>query len=145
MKNPTICLNMIVKDEADIIVDTLKNLTEKINFSYWVICDTGSSDNTAELIENFFKEKNIKGELHHIPWQDFAYNRTEALKLAKEKTDFSLIFDADDRIVGNIDVSNLDKGCGYHLQFGSGISWKRLCLIDNHLEWYYSGVICTRL
>ncbi len=29
MKNPTICLNMIVKDEADIIVDTLENLTRK--------------------------------------------------------------------------------------------------------------------
>lgn len=141
MKDPTICLNMIVKDEADIIVGTLENLTKKINFSYWVICDTGSSDNTAELIENFFKEKNIKGELHHIPWQDFAYNRTEGLKLAKGKTDFVLIFDADDRIVGDIDVSNLEKGSGYHLQFGTGVSWKRLCLVDNNLDWYYSGVM----
>jgi len=33
MKDPTICLNMIVKDEADIIIGTLENLTEKINFS----------------------------------------------------------------------------------------------------------------
>ena len=141
MKNPTICLNMIVKDEADIIIGTLQNLTEKINFSYWVICDTGSSDNTADLIKNFFKDKNIDGELHHIPWQDFAYNRTEALKLAKGKTDFVLIFDADDRIEGTINLSNLEKGSGYHLQFGTGVSWKRLCLVDNHLNWFYSGVM----
>ena len=26
MENPTICLNMIVKDEADIIVNTLSNI-----------------------------------------------------------------------------------------------------------------------
>lgn len=141
MKNPTICLNMIVKDEADIIVDTLKNLTEKIKFSYWVICDTGSSDNTGELIKNFFKEKNINGELHNCPWVDFAHNRTEALKLAKGKTDFLLMFDADDRIVGDIDLSELEKGSGYHLQFGTGVSWKRLCLVDNNLNWYYSGVM----
>ena len=141
MKDPTICLNMIVKDEADIIIGTLENLKEKINFSYWVICDTGSSDNTADLIKNFFKDKNIDGELHHIPWQDFAYNRTEALKLAKGKTDFVLIFDADDRIEGTINLSNLEKGSGYHLQFGTGVSWKRLCLVDNHLNWFYSGVM----
>jgi glycosyltransferase involved in cell wall biosynthesis len=141
MRNPTICLNMIVKDEADIIVGTLKNLTEKIKFSYWVICDTGSSDNTRELIKDFFKSVDISGELHDIPWKDFAYNRTEALKLARYKTDFALIFDADDKIDGTIDLSNLEKGSGYHLQFGHGIRWKRLCLIDNSLEWYYSGVM----
>ena len=51
MENPTICLNMIVKDEADIIINTLTNLVDKIPIHYWVICDTGSTDNTAELIE----------------------------------------------------------------------------------------------
>ena len=76
MENPTICLNMIVKDEADIIVNTLSNITNKIPIHYWVICDTGSTDNTAELIKNFFNEKDISGELIHEPWRDFAYNRT---------------------------------------------------------------------
>ena len=88
MANPTICLNMIVKNEADIIVNTLSNLVEHIQLDYWVICDTGSTDNTAELIENFFKEKGIKGELHHDEWQDFAHNRTKALEYAYKRTDF---------------------------------------------------------
>ena len=70
MENPKICLNMIVKDEADIIAGTLENICEAIKLSYWVICDTGSSDNTRELITNFFKEKNIPGELHDTPWKD---------------------------------------------------------------------------
>ena len=55
---PTLCLNMIVKDESHIIKKTLINLCEKFKFDYWVISDTGSSDNTVEIIENFFKEKN---------------------------------------------------------------------------------------
>ena len=49
-EKPTICLNMIVKDEHHIIVKTLEMLCSKIAFSYWVICETGSTDNTKELI-----------------------------------------------------------------------------------------------
>ena len=33
MENPTICLNMIVKDEADIIINTLSNIVEKIKIN----------------------------------------------------------------------------------------------------------------
>ena len=51
---PTICLNMIVKNESHIIKNTLEKLCNKIKFSYWVICDTGSTDNTREIITDFF-------------------------------------------------------------------------------------------
>ena len=57
----SICLNMIVKNESSIIETTLKNLCKYIKFTYWVICDTGSTDNTPEIILNFFKNKNIPG------------------------------------------------------------------------------------
>ena len=40
-KQPTLCLNMIVKDESHIIEKTLKNLCDKFKIDYWVICDTG--------------------------------------------------------------------------------------------------------
>ena len=50
----TLCLNMIVKDEAHIIVDTLKKITDKIKFDYYIISDTGSIDNTREIIIDFF-------------------------------------------------------------------------------------------
>ena len=53
MSNHTICLNMIVKDESSIILNTLNNLVEHIKLDYWVICDTGSTDNTAEIIKSF--------------------------------------------------------------------------------------------
>ena len=141
MEKMTICLNMIVKDESKIILNTLNNLIENIKLDYWVICDTGSSDNTRELIVDFFKEKDISGELHNIPWKNFAYNRTKALELAYKKTDFIFIFDADDRIRGNLILPKLEHGYAYKIQFGHNLKWKRLCLIDNHLIWYYEGVM----
>lgn len=59
----SVCLNMIVKNEAHIIVETLNNLCSYINFEYWVISDTGSTDNTKNLIQDFFSERKIPGEL----------------------------------------------------------------------------------
>ena len=40
-KQLSICLNMIVKDEAHIIKTTLEMLCKKIQFTYWVIVTQG--------------------------------------------------------------------------------------------------------
>ena len=74
----SICLNMIVKNEEENIGETLINLLSYIKFDYWVISDTGSTDKTMEIITTFFKERNIPGELHEDPWEDFGTNRTKA-------------------------------------------------------------------
>lgn len=50
----TICLNMIVKNEAAIIAQTLDNILEHIPIDYWVIADTGSTDDTVAIITDFF-------------------------------------------------------------------------------------------
>lgn len=50
---------MIVKNESHIILETLQNLINYINFDYWVISDKGSTDGTQSLIIDFFKENNI--------------------------------------------------------------------------------------
>jgi glycosyltransferase involved in cell wall biosynthesis len=77
-----IVLNMIVKNEASIITRCLASAVPWIDT--WCIVDTGSTDNTCELIENFFKEKGMKGVLHRRPWVNFEHNRNEALTLARE-------------------------------------------------------------
>jgi FkbM family methyltransferase len=142
-KKPSICLNMIVKNESHIIQNTLEKLCEKINFSYWVICDTGSDDNTPEIIKTFFKNKNIPGELHNDEWKNFAHNRTLALNYAFSKTDLLLIFDADDEIVGNIEMPSEVLYDEYHLQFGSflGPSYTRALLINNHKRYKFESVL----
>ena len=89
----TICLNMIVKNESKIIKRLFDSVYKIID--YWVIVDTGSTDETKEIIINYFKEKNIPGELHEKEFVNFGINRTHALTLAKDKADFLFFMDAD--------------------------------------------------
>jgi FkbM family methyltransferase len=140
---PTICLNMIVKNESHIIKKTLENLCNKIQFSYWVICDTGSTDNTKEIITDFFNDKDIPGELHNHEWVSFSHNRTIALNEAFNKTDLLFIFDADDEIHGNIKMPETVDNDGYLLNFGTcdGISYQRILLVNNKIKWEYKSVI----
>ena len=137
----TICLNMIVKNESHIIVDTLKNLCSYINFSHWVISDTGSTDNTKELITDFFKEKGIPGEIVEHEWKDFAYNRTKALESAFNKTDFIFIFDADDSIVDDFKLPVTFDCDKYLLKFGKDFVYVRPLLFTNRKRWRFKGVL----
>src|SRR5512144_2185854 len=91
---PTICLNMIVKNEAPVIRRCLDSVRRFIDC--WVIVDTGSTDGTQDIIRECFAD--IPGELHERPWRDFAHNRTEALALARPHGDYVLIIDADDAL-----------------------------------------------
>ena len=140
----TLCLNMIVKNESHIIRGTLEMLCSKIRFDYWVICDTGSTDATREIIINFFAEKNIKGELHCDEWVNFAHNRTNALEYAFNKTDFLLVFDADDELHGTIRIPEIVTHDEYHLKFGmpkSGMNYTRTLLINNRKRFKYFSVL----
>ena len=141
-EEPKLCLNMIVKNESHIIKDTLNKLLQKVQFDYWVISDTGSTDNTKQVIIDFFKEKNIKGEIFDDEWLNFGHNRTKALEHAYGKSKYVLIFDADDEICGNFTLPELTKD-GYFLQFGdvNGVSYVRLQIINNKKKWKYIGVL----
>ena len=136
-----ICLNMIVKNEAHVIKDTLENLWKYINFSYYVISDTGSTDNTIEIINDFFKSKNVSGIIYSDVWKDFGSNRTIALKEAYKKTKYLLVFDADDKIVGDFKLPAVLDQDSYYLKFGDAVTYKRILLINNHLKWIFVGVL----
>jgi GR25 family glycosyltransferase involved in LPS biosynthesis/glycosyltransferase involved in cell wall biosynthesis len=141
---PTVCLNMIVKNEANVIVATLTNLTQYISFDYWVISDTGSTDNTQQIIQDFFLEKGIPGELFSHEWRDFGYNRSKALECAYDKTDYLFIFDADDRILGDFKLPFDGKSTyadRYMLKFGKGFEYVRPLLMNNHKRWMFKGVL----
>ena len=137
----TICLNMIVKNESHIIKETLTKLLDKIKIDYYVICDTGSQDDTVEIIRLFFKNKSIDGEIYLHDWKNFGYNRTLALRAAYKKSDYVLIFDADDYIEGNFVLPVL-KNDAYMLNFGNRENaYERMCLVKNTIQWEYKGVL----
>jgi len=136
----TICLNMIVKNESHVIEETLKNILNYVKIDYWVISDTGSTDNTIDVIQNFFSSKNILGELVHHEWKDFGYNRSKALEAAYNKTDYLLIFDADDRFYGKFELPNLTLD-SYLLTFGKYFTYQRILLVNNRKRWCFKGVL----
>ena len=140
----TICLNMIVKNEAHIIRETFDNILKYIPLSYWVISDTGSTDGTQQIIKDYFKSHNINGELFQDEWRDFGYNRTLALQRANKKTDYLFIFDADDSIHGDFKLpdDHVFHNEMYNLKFGGdNVAYVRPLLINNQLEWRFNGVL----
>lgn len=135
----TICLNMIVKDESKVIERCLSSVKEIID--YWIIVDTGSTDGTQKIIQEYLKE--IPGELHQHPWVDFSHNRNQALAYAKAKGDYSLFIDADEQLylTTPLDKTKLQKD--YYLaavqQMNS--SYQRILLASNQLTWKWKGVL----
>jgi len=134
---PKVCLNMIVKNECKVIERCLESVKPLID--YWIIVDTGSKDGTQEIIKKYMKD--IPGELHERPWVNFAHNRNEALNLAKNKADYLLFIDADDKfeISPKYTRSKLDKD-GYFIKINySGSSYDRIQLIRSNLDWHWGG------
>ena len=143
MGKKTICLTMIVKNEAHIIADTLNHLWNYIQFDYWVISDTGSTDQTKEIIKEFFAEKGVPGELQEEPWRDFGYNRTKAFEGAYGKADYAFVWDADDEISGNFKMPADLTADSYKFLFGNaeGMRYSRGQLFSMKKRWCYKGVL----
>lgn len=135
----TICLNMIVKNESSVICRCLASIKPYID--YWVIVDTGSSDNTQYIIKEFMKD--IPGDLHERPWVNFAHNRNQALEFAKGKADYILIIDADETLAFDPDfkLPLLDKDFYYITTEFGGTKYGRVQLVNNHLDWRWEGVL----
>ena len=93
VKGPRIVLNMIVKNESRIIERCLRSAMPIIDA--YCISDTGSTDNTVEIIQRIMSEAGKPGEVYQEPFQNFGYNRTHALIRAKKWGDYALLVDAD--------------------------------------------------
>jgi len=90
---PTLCLNMIVKNESKIIKRLLESVLPIIDT--YCICDTGSTDNTIEIIKDFFLDNNIEGKIVFEPFKNFSHNRNFALNECTGMSDYILFLDAD--------------------------------------------------
>ena len=90
---PSICLNMIVKNESKIITRLLDSVISIIDT--YCICDTGSNDNTVDIIIEYFNKNKIKGKIIYEKFINFERNRNIALKSAKGMADYILFIDAD--------------------------------------------------
>ena len=143
---PKICLNMIVKNESKVILRLLNSVLPLVD-SY-CICDTGSTDNTVELIENFFKENNIPGKIVNEVFRDFGHNRSVALSscVGMPNADYLLLLDADMVLTINPKLcpknfrKGLDKDAYYVFQGSDAFFYKNVRILRNNPEYSYWGV-----
>jgi glycosyltransferase involved in cell wall biosynthesis len=129
---------MIVKNEAPNIERCLESVAPFIN--YYIICDTGSTDNTKEIIKNFFDKKGIPGEILDHEWSDFGTNRSKAIAACEGKTEWVMMIDADDFITGKLPVDKFDSNLdGYVVRIKRGpFEWYRAQLFNiGKKKWWY--------
>lgn len=135
----TVCLNLIVKNEAPVIrrcLDSVRSLIDS-----WVIVDTGSSDDTREIVRNHLAD--LPGQVHERPWKNFAHNRSEALELARGHGDYVLLIDADEcvEISPGFQIPQLIAD-SYKIQIRyDNWTYPRRQLLRNALLWRFEGVV----
>ncbi len=136
----TVCLVMIVKDEAPVIERCLLSVLPMVD--KWLIVDTGSTDDTKKIIRKMRPPLHCTEVfLYDRPWIDFATNRTEALGLARETgCDYLLMMDADHVWHGEL-PSDLTADAFYIEHRYNGSHYGIACLMKASLPWQYKGVV----
>jgi glycosyltransferase involved in cell wall biosynthesis len=81
-----IVISQIVKDESHCILTSLNSAVKDI-VDMVVYVDTGSTDNTKEVILNWGKENNIPAYVFDRPFDDFERSRNYAMEMARKMSD----------------------------------------------------------
>ena len=82
-------LVMIVRNSGDILRTCLRENKKFID--RWTILDTGSTDNTKEIINSELSD--IDGNLYEEPFVDFAHSRNRSLELSSKSCKYTIILD----------------------------------------------------
>jgi glycosyltransferase involved in cell wall biosynthesis len=125
---------MMVRSEGEIIDRCLESVRGLID--HWVICDTGSSDDTRERVRAALA--GIPGELHDTGWVDFGHNRTELLGFARGAADYLLLLDADMTVekLGPLGPLGADA---YLLRETGALDFGVIRLVRGDRRWWYEG------
>ncbi|MEP7273561.1 MAG: glycosyltransferase [Acidobacteriota bacterium] len=137
----SLCLNMIVKNESKIIERCLQLALPFIDC--WVICDTGSTDDTPARIAAFFAKRNIPGRLVRSPFENFAQARNLALHAAVNSDlcfDYLLMIDADMNLSGTLNKAALSAHAYQIRQVGYGLCYYNTRLVRRDAGSTYIGV-----
>lgn len=139
-------LCMIVKNEEHIIHESLTATLPLIDT--YCIVDTGSTDDTIQVIKKFYENKGISGEVHERQWKNFGHNRSEALKLCDGKMDYILVIDADDLITWEgdgkaqlLDILRQNPNMVNITIRQGDLSYSRMQIFKANDGWKYVGVL----
>lgn len=136
----TICLNMIVKNESKIIKRLLESVSKLIDT--YCICDTGSTDDTVEIITTFFNEKGIQGKIVKEPFVNFEYSRNFAMDAALGLSSHLLLVDADmEVVIKNFPKNYILQADVFTVMQGSyNFQYQNVRIVKNDKRFRYIGV-----
>jgi len=141
-----ICYAAIFKNESKNVYRCLNSLKALIDFV--CICDTGSTDNTIELIEKWGQENNIPTTVHRGEEQifkNFGHNRTLSYTKAIEsypEACYLLLIDADMvvKISDNFNSADLTADCYMFEQVNPYIRYWNTRMLSTKPKWRCAGV-----
>ena len=129
-KKTKIVLNAMVGNEAPTIMRMLESVAPHID--YWVIQCNGKEDNTKQVIDEFFKEKNIPGFTYEIDWDYPGWNRDHTLQTclkADHGCDWVLRMDADERL-------HVDEDFDWSVLDDTSVDSYNLCAQNGDLKYF---------
>ncbi|HEX4009502.1 MAG TPA: hypothetical protein VHX62_05825 [Solirubrobacteraceae bacterium] len=124
-----------MRDEAASIERCLATCRPHID--YWVICDTGSVDETPELVRRTLHD--IPGDLHHHEWRDFGHNRSRLMEVAQGKADYLLLMDADWRLEASAGAFDGLCADAYMVVHAGHIEFYNKRVVSGRIPWRYVG------
>lgn len=142
-KRIKICLNAMVGNEAPTIMRMLESVFPYVD--YYVIQCNGTEDNTREIIDNFFKEKNIPGFTYFVEWNFPGWNRNDTLQKALKSEhgcEWILRMDADEtlEVDDDFDWTILDDKTIFSWNVNAvngGTRYMRTWMWNAKLPWFF--------
>jgi len=101
----TVGLVMIVRNESAILPRLADSVRDHID--YWTVVDTGSTDDTLEVLDRIFTP--VPGQVIEHMFDGFGPTRNIALRAAEPHCDWMLCLDADETFHGSLPM-NFDAG-----------------------------------
>ncbi len=147
---PRLALTMMVKNEKKKILTTLESIKGIVD--YLIVYDTGSTDNTIELITNFSSKNNIKLFLITGEFVDFATSRNILLDYADTiDVRYLLLLDTNDELRNGknllkfLETQDNTTINAYFMcqnwQTANLDQYWNIRLLKNHEGWRYKGVV----
>ena len=142
---------IMAKNETKRLGITLESIKKYANSI--IFLDTGSTDDTIDIIKEFCKTNSIDLHLRETTFTNFEVTRNEALNFAYEHDDidFILLLDVNDELKGGdnlikfINSDHVKESSAYLInqQWYSGTidSYFNVRLIKTRKNWYYKGVV----
>ncbi len=134
---PTIALTMVVKNEEATVERWINSWKDIVD--YYLIIDTGSSDNTLELMTDLLKD--YPGRIYQDEWVSHGVNRNKAYNILYEmdNIDYILMIDADETLEvkkgWREEILDLPNNDNFHILMNNRIYIPRLYLNKSHLRW----------